>query len=277
MRGLGELRDLLRNSTTAGLLLACVVSAAYFFHTQTKYLLEKPMVSAIAGWDNSFYYFWLRSAFLERPFDFRQSMEQTRTLPEHARQEYLKSEPTRTGRLANKYGVGWAISSVPFYLLADGVVLIHNSVSEREIKRDGYGPVYQYALLGGQLLYAAASLFLAWRVVRRFVPDPAALHGVLLIWLTSFLYVYQTWMLSMAHNLVFFAVMWMFWASLKLREEPTRMGWWVQVGVAAGLALITRYQSGLYLLFPAYVVGMLVIRGGTRERWVGWWRCWQVG
>jgi hypothetical protein len=224
------------------------------------------MKSAISGWDNSFYYFWLRSAFLERPFDFRQSIEATQTMPDWLREKYLRSRPTATGRLANKYGVGWAVSSVPFYLIADGIVLAANTCGLGPIPRDGYGMIYQYALLLGQLGYSALGLFLAWRIVRRWVPDPEALQGVLLCWLGSFLFVYQTWMLSMAHHLTFFAVGWSYWAALRVREKNTDRGFWIQVGLAAGLGLITRYQSAIYFIFPAWIILQEAMRGDRQAR-----------
>jgi|GEM_PF-7097607 len=140
------------------LLLVCLLSSGYFFHTQTKGLHQKPMISAIAGWDNSLYYYWLRSAFLERPFDFRESALQTQTMPEEARLEFLNSTPTSTGRLPNKNGIGWVASSVPFYLMADGIVQGINASGWGIIPRDGYGPIYQYMIFFGQLLYAGLYL-----------------------------------------------------------------------------------------------------------------------
>jgi hypothetical protein len=227
------------------------------------------MKSAIAGWDNTFYYAWLRSAFMERPFDFRQTIESTRTLPDPIRLFILQLPTTPTGKVANKYGIGWAVAGAPFFLAADAVVRTVNATGLGPVARDGYGPLYQLALLIGQLAYAVASLFLAWRIVRRWVPDPVAMEGVLLCWLGSFLMVYQTWLLSMAHNVTFFAIVWAYWAGLRVGEKRTGWGIWLQLGLACGLAVVTRYQTAVYLVFPAWVAGQALVRGdsGARSGW----------
>jgi hypothetical protein len=256
----------LKRFLTPLLLLVALAAAAYFFAASTRGLHKQPMRSAIRGFDNSLYYFWLRSGFLERPFDFRQSAEITRTMLDTERERYLHSPPTPTGRLKNKYGVGWAVAGIPFFIAADNIVAAANAGGLGPIPHDGYGPIYQYALLLGQLGYAAASLILAWQIVRRWVPGPEALQGVLLCWLGSFLFVYQTWQLSMAHNLTFFAITWAWWAALRIHEKRAGPGIWIQLGLASGLAVITRYQAALYLLFPLWVALCEIRQGGRAAR-----------
>lgn len=255
-----------RYPLTLIILVLCLIPSGYFFYLSVAGLHREPMRSAIHGWDSSLYYFWLRSAVMERPFDFRQSAELTRTMPDKERERFLNSPLTPTGLLPNKYGVGWALSGLPFFLAADGVAALVNTVGLKPIPRDGYGPIYQYALLLGQLGYSVGSLLFAWRIARCWVPDPHAYQGVLLCWLGSFLVPYQTWLLSMAHNLTFFSIAWATWAALRVREPNASTAIWLQLGFASGLALITRYQAGVYLLFPAYIVLRALFSGSQRER-----------
>jgi hypothetical protein len=73
-------------------------------------------------------------------------------------------------------------------------------------------------------------------------------------------------MLSMAHNLIFFCVAWAYWAALRVEEKRAGYGIWIQLGLACGLAIITRYQTVVYLVFPAWVSLRQLFYGGRQER-----------
>ncbi|MDX6766244.1 MAG: hypothetical protein SFU85_05595 [Candidatus Methylacidiphilales bacterium] len=257
---------------TWGLTLVLVLSglfwALFLFRFPLEELAQKPPRSAIQGWDSSFYYYWLRSAYFERPFDFRHSATITRTMAEPERVAYLARPVTATGRLPNKLGVGWAVSSWPFFVLADGIVVGLQKTGWAHPARDGYSAIYQILLLGGQLIYAAAGLCLAWRIVSRWVAGPQAAEGVLLCWLGSFLFTYQTWLLSMSHSLAFSALCWAFWCGLRIVEKRAGPGIWLQMGLASGLLVVTRYQCAVYLLFPA-VAAVMALRAGNRGARLG--------
>ena len=54
--------------------------ALFFFLNLVAVLFKNPFQTAIHGWDNSFYYFWLRSPFVGGDFDFRDDIKETDTL-----------------------------------------------------------------------------------------------------------------------------------------------------------------------------------------------------
>jgi hypothetical protein len=265
---MGSLLPLHRFRWAHLLVVVAVAAAALFFKRQVEGAFTQPPRSPIHGYDDSHYLAWLRAAVFERPFDFKETLRLTPTLPESLKKHVLAQTSPTTGRVINKYGVGWALAGAPFYLAADAGLAAGRAAGWTDAPRDGLGNPYQLALLGGQLVYAAAGLALAWRIVRRWVPDPWALEGVAACWLGSFLFTYQTWMLSMAHNLVFFAVCWMFWAALRLWEGRAGPGIWWQLGLAGGLALVTRYQSAVYFIFPAWIVFHVLRRPGSIP-WAG--------
>ena len=145
--------------------VATVAAFLFFFFDRIGCLFPKagvPYKSAVSGSDNSYYYFWLRAAMVRHDVDFARDVRECATMPEALRRTTLALERTPRGLLPNKYGVGWAVSSVPWYLLGSGASRVLG------LSLDGYGPAYQTALFLGQLVYAVASLGLAWRIALLF-------------------------------------------------------------------------------------------------------------
>ena len=229
-------------------------------------LAEMPWRSALRGTDNTFYYFWLRSAMVHGDWDFRRDAVECNTLPEDFRANLLQQPPTETGRLPNKYGIGWSLLSTPFYLVADGVVGAGRAVGLWKLQRDGYNPVYQIALHTGHLALAVLSLWLAWRCARRWCDPPTALLGVAILWGASPLIYYQTMKLSLSHNAAFFAIALLTWALLRAHEERARIWPWWLAGAAMGLAIIVRYQLVMFAVIPAWIWWRETRVGGSSRR-----------
>ena len=210
--------------------------------------------SLLRGTDNTCYYFWLRSAMVDGDWDFANDLEACNTLTDNYRAEMRKLPRTEVGRLPNKYGVGWAIISVPFYLVADAIVATGRAMGIWNFERDGYNAVYQVTLQTGHFLLGLAGLLLAWRCVRQWCGDPAAaLWGVVLILVASPQLYYLTMKLSLSHNAAFFAIALMTWASLEAEKSPSRIWPWVAAGAGWGLAVTLRFQLAVFGLVPAWV------------------------
>ena len=239
-----------RGGPPAGL-LAIACATLFAFGTQ---FAEMPWRSALRGTDSSFYYFWLRSAMVHGDWDFRRDIIECNTMPDDFRQLILKDPPTPTGRQANKYGIGWAVLSVPPYLLADGVVAAGRGLGVWSLERDGYNPVYQIFIYTWHFLLALASLVLAWRVVSRWCGDrEGALLGVVLLWAASPLPFYQTIKLSLSHSASFLAITLMCWGLMRAPDERKSLApWWV-AGVGLGLAVTLRFQLAVFAVVPAWV------------------------
>jgi hypothetical protein len=133
-------------------------------------------------------------------WDFRDDLLACNTLSENYRAAGLSQPTTRTGLLPNKYGLGWAVVSVPFYLIADGVVEIGRLAGWWTLARDGFNPVYQVALQTGHFALAVLALFLVHRVLRRWCGPDAAMRGLCLGWACSPMLYYQTSNLSMSQT-----------------------------------------------------------------------------
>jgi len=252
-----------------GTLLLVAATAAvflFFFADRVACLFPgagHPWKSAVSGCDNSYYYFWLRGPLVRGDVDLAKDVAECATMPDGLRAVVLDSPRTPAGLLPNKYGIGWALSSLPWY--ACGAV----TARLLGLPRDGFGTPYQFWLFLGQLAYAAAGLVLAWRIALRFVSRFNAAAGVLLTWLGSFLVYYQASATTMAHNVVFFAFALATWTALRIGEawdagKRPGAGLWLLLGAAAGLAAVARYQAVILLVHPALVALRAVRRGEGR-------------
>ncbi|HTO03810.1 MAG TPA: hypothetical protein VL069_08920, partial [Opitutus sp.] len=147
---------------------------------------RRPMLQ---GWDDSFYYFWLPSVVIDHDVDFTNQLAHSGTIDASMRDLALTLPRTATGLLENKYPPGWALSSLPFFLLADAVAPENST---------GFEPVYLISVWLGQLAYAIIGVWLATKILARYFPGPTAVIAALAGWLTSPMVYYQTARLSMS-------------------------------------------------------------------------------
>jgi hypothetical protein len=230
-------------------------------------LAEIPARSALRGYDNTFNYLWLRSAAVDGDWDFRNDLAAANTLvPEH-RASALALPLTPAGRTPNKYGIGWATLTFPFYLIADAAVATGRWAGWWSVERDGFGPAYQIAVQLGHFALGLVALFLAASTVARWVGSrEAAWTGVLTVWLGSSLLYYQTINVSMSHGAAFFAASVLAWALERARRcdpaEARGMRYWLLAGAAFGLAVITRFQL---VVLGVVLVGAVFARGVSRR------------
>ncbi|MBD5780168.1 glycosyltransferase family 39 protein [Pelagicoccus sp. NFK12] len=207
-------------------------------------------VSSLWGWDTSFYYFWLRSVALDQDVDFENDIQLTDTIPD-GQKRFARMDLPRTDRglIPNKYPVGWALFHAPWFAMGHGTALLLDKAGV-EVRTDGYGKVYERFLYLGSCLYAVLAMWLSYLLARRFFDWEVSLLGLLVTWLAGFLIYYQLNQYAMAHGLTYLCVVSCFYWSLAIREMPPLKRNWLMLGVSVGLLLITRYQAGVYLLFP---------------------------
>ncbi|MGB0371122.1 MAG: hypothetical protein ACPGN3_07190 [Opitutales bacterium] len=247
-------RIVCRDDSFLKLLLAiCILFGAGLFLSR---IIEIPWQSALRGWDNSFYYMWTRSLMIDGDIDFANEREINNTIAPANIESFAAMEPTKTGLLPNKYGIGWGLSAIPFFLIADGIVWGANLTGLTEIPRDGYGPIYQICQQLGHLCYALIGLYCAYKICLCFFPPLLSKIGILGAWSTSMLPYYQCLNLSMAHNLTFTYTAICYLASLRLLDDTTsyRKRWIALLWFSSGMLVVTRFQAAVYLIFPAYVI-----------------------
>lgn len=218
---------------------------------------EKP-ASSLYGWDTSFYYFWLRSLALDGDVDFENDIHLSDTMPGQQKRFALQGlARTPTGKVANKYPVGWALFHAPWFGLGHGTSLMLEKF-EIDVRTDGYGKVYERFVYAGSVVYALLGLWLTYLLLRRFFEWELSLLGLLAVWSSGFLIYYQLNQYAMSHNLTYLCVVSSFYWSLAIREMPPLKRNWFMLGLSVGLLLITRYQGGVYLIFPFMVCAVEV-------------------
>ncbi|MEO6003642.1 MAG: hypothetical protein ABIZ04_05860 [Opitutus sp.] len=203
---------------------------------------KRPMLQ---GWDDSFYYFWLPSVIIDHDVDFTNQLAHSGTVDPGTRDIALSLSRTKTGLLESKYPPGWAIGSLPFFLVA------HAFSSPGAT---GFEPGYLLSVWLGQLLYALIGLWLAVRIVSRYFAPNIATVAVLVGWLTSSLVYYQTARLSMSHSQVFTLAMAVFWLALRIGDGEAKARLWFGLGFFAALLVVTRNVALVYLALPAWVI-----------------------
>lgn len=229
--------------------VAACAFGALFFSIQ---LAEIPWRSALRGYDNTFYYLWLRSFMVDGDWDFANDLAETNTLGALSAAGSQSLPLTDAGRIPNKYGIGWAVLTVPAYVVADLLVLSGNAVGFWDLPRDGFGAVYQICIQLWHLGLAIAALLLARRVVADWVDETWATVGVVTVWFASTLLYYQTTVLSMSHSAAFFAVALGAWAVQRALDSEAWFRPWLLVGAAFALAIVTRYQLGVFGLLALW-------------------------
>jgi 4-amino-4-deoxy-L-arabinose transferase-like glycosyltransferase len=86
-----------------------------------------------------------------------------------------------------------------------------------------------------------------------FLPPAFAGCGLVLGWMGSPLFFYQTIDVVMAHNVMFFAMTGAYYYTYRLRRRPEELRLWFLVGFLSAFVILARYQGAIMLLFPGIV------------------------
>ncbi len=232
-------------------------------------LRHESRASSMWGWDTSFYYFWLRSVALDQDVDFSNDIQLADTIPDDQKR-FADSGLSRTenGLVPNKYPIGWAVFHAPWFALGHGTSLLLDKAGF-EVRTDGYGKVYERFLYFGSLVYAVLGCWMTYLLMRRFFEWEVSLIGLLVAWLSGLLIYYQLSQYAMAHGLTYLCLVSCFYWSLAIREMPPLKRNWLMLGVSVGMLLITRYQAGVYLLFPFLIAVVEILTRRTTIRATG--------
>jgi hypothetical protein len=156
--------------------------------------------------------------------------------------------PTKTGLRRSIFSVGPAVLWSPFFLLGEGVGRVAGGLGA-EVDLSGYGAVHRNAVALGSLLYGFAAVLLIHDLLRRHFSESTALLAALLSWLATFLHWYMVQQPTMSHAPSAFAAALVVW--LWDRDRGRRGAWgYFLLGLALGLAMCVRWQSGVLLLLP---------------------------
>lgn len=201
--------------------------------------------SMLQGWDDSYYYFYLPSVVIDHDLDFSNQVAQSGTMNADMRENSLSAPRTATGLIPNKYPPGWALGSLPFFLIAHALSPPGST---------GFEPTYIASVWLGQLLYAIIGGWLAIKILSRYFSPTPSVVIVFTVWLASPLVYYQSARLAMSHSQVFALAMATFWLSLQLLDGDKRISTWWLLGFTSALLVVTRNLAIVYCTLPLLVI-----------------------
>lgn len=190
--------------------------------------------------DGLSYYAYLRSLVFDHDLDFTNEFTDYNPVRHATPDPNLKTE---VGKVGNPYAVGPAILWSPFVLM----VHFTAKISGQEVT--GYEQGYAAAIAFGTNVYALLGVVALHTLLRRFFDvGPALIAIAAVFWGTAainYLYFEPAYghIISAAWVMIFVATY------QRYRDTRTRR-MLIYSGIAAGLMILTRWQSALFLLLP---------------------------
>src|SRR5712671_6339687 len=232
------------------------VSAASSWHVRLFFLfflLTLPLVNPWVRGDGVGYYAYLRSTLIDHDLNFENDYfagNKSFVMSRFDAQGHLLPELyTKTGHVENHFTVGPAILWAPVLVTVHVAVLLLDGFGAH-IAADGYSRPYLVAMGLTTAFYGFLSLFLAFRMARKYFEPQWAFLATIGIWLASSLPVYMYFNPSWSHAFSAFSVslfLW-YWDRTKLQRSPAQ---WAALGVFAGLMGNVYYPNVILLIFPA--------------------------
>jgi hypothetical protein len=202
----------------------------------------------IYGFDDIYYFIYLPSLLADGDLDFTNQIEAFRSY----RDDGLLDQPEvgPIGRYVNRYGVGYAALSAPFFLLGFPLTFLARMFGIAW-DYDGMNPLFQFSTSIATVMWGFAGLGLCQRVLLRHFPAASVWRGLVLLLFATPLVYYIYMNPTMAHATAFFSVaLWLYlWDA---RDPRLRAREAIALGGAAALAFLVRYPNVL-VLFGALV------------------------
>ena len=231
------------------------VGAASSWHTKFLllfFLLTLPLVNPWVRGDGVGYYAYLRSALIDHDLNFEndylagnKSFVMSRV---DAQGHLLREMYTKTGHVENHFTVGPAILWAPVLVTVHLSVLLLDRFGAH-IAADGYSRPYVLAMGLTTACYGFLSLFLSFRLARKYFEQQWAFIATMGIWLASSLPVYMYFNPSWSHAFSAFSVSLFLWYWDRTKLQRT-MAQWAVLGVLAGLMGNVYYPNAILLIFP---------------------------
>jgi len=204
--------------------------------------------------DGMGYYVYLRSLTIDGDLNFGNDY---RDWPDQQTPGEHITARTATGYYVNLFAIGSALLWSPLYGAAHAIVLGGRALGQ-PWQADGFAPIYFVLTTFGSALAGLVLMLAGYRICRRWVAPPTALLAVVTAFLGSNLLYYTMREGGFAHGLSAATATVYVLAWLRLEERPS-VGRWAQLGLAAGLMLVTYWVSGLVLLLPVFTFVRLFI------------------
>jgi hypothetical protein len=216
------------------------------------FVFSLPLSNPWVRGDGVGYYAFGRSLLIEHRLDFQKDWLAANTSFRMGRTDpggnVLAEQYTSTGHLDNHFSIGPAILWSPFLLVAHITVRTYDALGGHVVA-DGYSEPYLVGMALGTAVYGFLSLWISFRLARKYLAERWAFLGTLGIWFASSLPVYMyfnpSW--SHAHSAFAVALFVRYWD--RTRRSRTTLQW-VILGAIAGLMMDVYYPNAILLLLP---------------------------
>ena len=217
------------------------------------FFLSLPLINPWVRGDGVGYYAFARALLIQRDLNFTQdwlranpSFRMGRT---DAEGNILSTEYTPTGHVDNHFSIGPAMLWSPFLLATHLCVLLYDALGGHA-PADGFAKPYVASMALSTALYGFLSLWISFRLSRKYLPERWAFLATLGIWFATSLPVYMYFNPSWSHPLSAFVVALFVWYWDRTRDGRS---WseWVILGAVGGLMMDVYPPNAILLLFPA--------------------------
>jgi len=216
----------------------------FFFLFLIRYCLRTKIVFApfeVRGIDSMGYFSQLRSLYFDHDLNVLSEIVAYFSDQWGA---YFAANPQ--GGPAIPWVIGPALLWLPFYAMGHVSALVFNHLGAF-YPINGFDFPFQVSICLGTMVYGLLGLALSFKLASRFVCRGAALRGTILIWIGSPFIFYFLIQPTMAHVPSMFALSAFLYYQVRSwgRKEPAQ---WAILGILAGLMVITRLESGAFLI-----------------------------
>jgi tetratricopeptide (TPR) repeat protein len=184
-------------------------------------------VTTIDGGDDTGYYAFLRSTFIDGDLDFFNERGYA-----HA------GKINSTGYVFNNWQMGQAILFLPFFLIGHALAHLYQSLGY-PITTDGYSAPYYIATAVASATYLFAGLIFIYRTLRMFTRKRVSMLVTLSIWFASPLIYFSFIRQRMAHTSEFFLVAVLIYIWIRFRQSRSPL-YYAVIGTILGLLCMTR-------------------------------------
>ncbi len=217
------------------------------------FVLSLPLVNPWVRGDGVGYYAFGRALLIQHDLNFKQDWLRANPTFRMGRTDasgnVLPTEYTATGHVDNHFAVGPAILWSPFLLTAHLCVLLYDALGGH-VPPDGFAKPYVFFMALGTAFYGFLSLWISFRLARKYVSEQYAFLATLGVWFASSLPLYMYFNPSWSHPLSAFIVALFVWYWDRTRDGRS---WseWVILGAMGGLMMDVYSPNAILLLFPA--------------------------
>lgn len=214
----------------------------FFLFCQFIFLSHYWLVGNGVWGDGRFYYVIVRSAVIDHDLDFHNESQ--------VNPFTFEQISTPTGKVFNKYSIGAPLLWSPFFLVADGMVHLGQTLHLTSLPADGYSHPYRLAIGMGAVTYACLGIYFTYLGLKESFSSQLALLSSLGVALGTNVFFYTAVDPVNSHSASIFAAGLFFYLLTKYWQKPQLLTS-LFLGVVCGLLALIRMQDILFL-FAVY-------------------------